>query len=134
MCTTMSRLTVLLAMALLAVGAAQAVPSEDGAAGQVPTTVTPFIEGTTIDLALTQAMMSDDKVPVIIYLREQPTLSIAYQVQAEYLPAIRERNMAVRAILAKYAGKRDFASEEEMRAQARLEAQAVTAADRALQR
>ncbi|MBI2841865.1 MAG: S8 family serine peptidase [Armatimonadetes bacterium] len=90
-----------------------------------------FVEGTKVDQALESSLASANPVSVIVVLNSQPLHRIAREVQGRYLPEVRQRNYAVRDILAKYAGKRNFKSAEEMREQARREAAAVTAADKA---
>jgi len=111
---------------------AQTLKGEDGSPIPIEVMTSTFIDGTRVDKGLASQLNSTDLVPVIIILRNQPGLSIAREVQSMYMPQVREKNLAVRGILSKYAGKRDFSSMHELQQQARLEASAVTVEDRNL--
>lgn len=86
--------------------------------------------GMGVEQKLVPAVSSSLPVPVIVVLNSQPLHQVANSVKAQYLPEIREKTLAVRGILARYAGPRNFKSDAELREQARREAAAVSPADR----
>jgi len=123
---------ILLLLAAASVPARAGDPGEDGSTPPAASAGTAFLPGTAIDEALAPALQSAEPVAVIIVLKDQPLYRISSEVRAVYEPRAQAKAAQVRQILAKYAGKRNFASVEEMRAQARLEAASVTPADRAM--
>lgn len=117
-------------LAALPYAAAAQETAEDG----TPYPAAPLVTaeaGSKLDPALAGSLGSSEVVPVTIILARQPLAQVADEVQAQWMPRVRERSKEVRAILGKYTGPRVFANDEAMRRQAQAEAAAVTSADRA---